>query len=139
MPGHDHALPDRSRSWVTAAALLAMVTSSVLLFLPVVATADDASGTDAQSLVQQQGWATAAVLAVPVLISAAPLLVRGRHRRTATIGSAVLLTAGALVSIASVGLFYLPSAALLVVAAIRSGRSVSSSGSVGRAARWSRR
>lgn len=48
---------------------------------------------------------------------AALLLVPIRHRRWAAIAAAALLAIGVLVSIASVGLFYVPSAALLVVAA----------------------
>lgn len=104
------------------AVLLAGVASLALAFLPLVSTDSAPGGSGRQSLVAQEGWAVALALAVPVLVAAAPLLAPARYRRWVTIGSAVLLTAGALISAASVGLFYLPSAALLVMAAIRAGR-----------------
>lgn len=109
---------DPGRPWVTAAVLLTAAVSLALMFLPLVGT-DDSAGSNRESLIEQGGWAVVAGLAVPVLISAVPLLVPSRLRRWTTVGAGTLLGAGALVSIASVGLFYLPSAALLVVAAIR--------------------
>lgn len=124
MPAQQDSTTDRrarrdpGRPWVTAAVLLTAAVSLALMFLPLISTADSA-GSNRESLVEQEGWAVAAGLAVPVLISAVPLLVPSRLRRWMTVGAGVLLGAGALVSIASVGLFYLPSAALLVVAAIR--------------------
>lgn len=110
------------RTWVIAAVLLTSAVSLALTFLPTVSTATSTGGTEQTgraSLIESQGWTVAATLVVPVLISAVPLLVPVRHRRWATIGSATLFTAGAMVAVASVGLFYLPSAALLVVAAVR--------------------
>lgn len=58
-------------------------------------------------------------LVVPVLLSAAPLLVPARYRFWTTIGSAALLSVFVLLAVASVGMFYLPSAALLGVAGVR--------------------
>jgi hypothetical protein len=125
------------RFWVIAALLLTAGVSLSLMFLPLVSTTSSTVSTTSstegteqtgrQSLIEDEGWGIAAILAVPVLISAVPLLVPARHRLWATIASAALLTAGALVAAASVGLFYLPSAGLLfvavVVAAVRSGTS----------------
>jgi hypothetical protein len=110
------------RSWNIAAALLTAAVSVALMFLPLISTADSSGATDRQSLVAQSGWGAVLGLAVPVLVAVAPLLVPARHRRWATIVAATLLTLGALVSAASVGLFYLPSAALLVVSAVRTRR-----------------
>jgi len=53
------------------------------------------------------------------MVAAVPFLLPGRHRRPATVGSAVLLAVWAIIGMASVSLFYLPSAALAVVAAFR--------------------
>lgn len=62
----------------------------------------------------------APVLLVPVGITAAPLLVkRNPPRRAVRMAAALLLLAWAIVSIASVGLLYLPIAVLSVVAASR--------------------
>jgi hypothetical protein len=124
---------DPSRPWLLAALLLATAASLLLLFLPLVATSETGTegertaGTtssiesrdEQQSLVESAGWGVAGVLAVPVLICAAPLLFSGRRRRVATITAAVLLTTGVVVGAASVGLFYLPSAVLIVVAAVK--------------------
>jgi hypothetical protein len=115
----------RGQTWAIAAVLLTSAVSLSLMFLPLVSTTTSAGGTEQtarESLIENQGWVIAAVLAVPVLISAVPLLVPARHRRWATIGSAMLLATGAVVGAASVGLFYLPSVALLVVAAARTGK-----------------
>jgi MFS family permease len=110
---------DAGRPWLVAAVLLAVAATLILMFLPLVSVDTEPGGTSRQSLVEQEGWAIAAVLAVPVLVAAVPWLASARHRRWVTIGSAALLTAGVLVSLASVGMFYLPSAAALVVAAVR--------------------
>lgn len=110
------------RGWVVAAAVVALVTSLALLTLPTVSTATSTGGTGQtgrESLFVNQGWTIAVTLAVPVLISAVPLLVPTRHRRWATLGAAALLTAGAMLGAASIGLFYLPAVVLLWVAAVR--------------------
>lgn len=61
-----------------------------------------------------------AVLLVPVAITAIPLVVDGRStRRTARLLAAALLLGWVLVSIASVGLLYLPSVLLIALSATR--------------------
>ena len=63
-----------------------------------------------------------AILAVPVLIAAAPLGVRSEWQRGA-VGVAALLTAGfAVVGAMSVGLLYVPNVAILALAAALPGR-----------------
>lgn len=122
---------DPSRPWLLAALLLATAASLLLLFLPLVATSETSmegvsgatpstqSRDERQSIVESQGWGVTVALAVPVVICAAPLLFGGRRRRVATIVATVLLTAGVVVGAASVGMFYLPSAVLMVVAAVK--------------------
>jgi len=110
------------RVWVIAAVLLTSAASVVLMFVPTVTTETESDGVvraGSESLIESQGWAVAVLLAVPVLISAVPLLVPGRHRFRVTIGSAVLLAGGAVLGAASVGVFYLPGVALLVAAVVR--------------------
>jgi hypothetical protein len=128
MPGKSDTAMDHSRNqapgrpWTVAGVSLTAAVSLVLMFVPLISTASSDGGSDRQSLFENEGWMAAAGLAIPVLISAAPLLVPHRHRGLATIAAAALLAIGVLVSIASVGLFYVPSAALLVVAAVRTQR-----------------
>ena len=59
-------------------------------------------------------------LAVPVLVCLVPLLVPARHRRAAAWGSAAILAAGVVISVLSIGVFFLPSVILLAVGAGRS-------------------
>ena len=56
------------------------------------------------------------VVSVPVLVALVPVLVR---RRSAIIASTVLLWIGCILGMLSVGIFFLPSAILMTVAAAR--------------------
>lgn len=75
---------------------------------------------ETRTLPEAQGWASLAVVAVPPLVaSALPLLSRGR--RTALVlrtVAAVLLWGWVVLGALSIGIFYLPSAILMLVAAI---------------------
>ncbi|MEN3608487.1 hypothetical protein AAH979_02990 [Plantactinospora sp. ZYX-F-223] len=127
------SLPSRVRPgirWLLAALLLAVAAGALLLFLPVTtvleATRDSGAASPMmvvrevrQPLVQAQGWGVALLLLVPVLLCAMPLLGTGAARLPVTVAAVVLLGLGVLVSLASLGLFYLPSLVLLVVAAVR--------------------
>jgi hypothetical protein len=121
-PGH---------AWALAAAVLTATVSLLLLVLPLFETQTeqaDGSGLPAtvsserESVLERRDWGVAAALAVPVLVAAAPLPVRRRRAPVAT-AAAVVLGVGVVLGAASVGLFYLPSVVLLVVAAVRSSRS----------------
>lgn len=111
------------RNWVVAAVLLSAAVSTALLLLPsgtsITVSEDGTAQTTRETLLENQGWTVIPVFVAPVLISAAPWLAPVRLRRGATVVSAIVLTAGVALAIASVGLFYLPSVVLLVVAAIR--------------------
>jgi hypothetical protein len=66
------------------------------------------------------GMGAMPVLLVPVAVAAVPVFAGGaRHARTLRIGAAVLLAGWVLLSIASVGLLYLPAALLLAAAAAK--------------------
>lgn len=80
------------------------------------------------------GWCAAVVLTVliepstlllvvpPALVASAPLVVQQRHQPLTTLLAAVILTVWAVVGIAMLGPYFLPSIALLVVEFVRSRR-----------------
>jgi len=80
----------------------------------------DLRSQESRTLAEVQGWASVAIVAVPpVVVSAMPLLPRGR--RTALVlrsAAAVLLWGWVVLGALSVGIFYLPSAILMLIAAI---------------------
>ncbi|MEO3929748.1 hypothetical protein ABGB07_38735 [Micromonosporaceae bacterium B7E4] len=132
------SLPSPARPgirWLLAALLLTAAAGALLLFLPVTTVVEgtvDKGPTSAgvmtpmievrevrQPLVQAEGWGVVLLLLVPVLLCAVPLLGTGAARLPLTVAVVLLLGLGVLVSLASLGLFYLPSLLLLVVAAVR--------------------
>jgi hypothetical protein len=127
-------LQDASRPWLIAAVLVTAAVSLLLLFLPImtVSSGSGQSGVDGTgqssgsgqsrvSLAEQQGFRSALVVAVPVLVCVAPLLFPRGRRRVPTAVAAGVLGVAAVLGIASIGMFYLPSVALLAVAAIKAG------------------
>src|SRR5690349_11582117 len=123
------------KNWFLAALLVTAAVSLLLLLLPLATTSSEQSSapssgsaatqqgettSGSESLLAQNGPWLIAVLAVPVLIAALPLLAGRRRQRAAGWGAAALLGIGALVSILSVGLAYLPSVVLLAIGALRS-------------------
>lgn len=91
-----------ARFWFGAGAIYAVAVSAVLLV----------------ALLGNEGAGVALVLAVPAVLSALPVAAGGQ--RILVWGCIVLLAAFTLVSIASIGLFYLPAVAMLTVGATRS-------------------
>jgi hypothetical protein len=72
------------------------------------------------SLVDDQGWGVAVPLSIPVVVAFVPwALARTRAWRPAVIAAAALMMTFAILGAASVGIFYLPSAVAMVVAASR--------------------
>jgi hypothetical protein len=107
-----------------AALLLAVIGALVAAFAPL-GSAMEVSGspggvmvtrTSNVSLFQTEGAWVLVVVSVPVLVALVPVLVR---RRAARIVSAVLLWIGCVVGMWSVGLFFLPAAIVMTVAAAR--------------------
>jgi hypothetical protein len=106
---------------VVAAFVLAVVGSLVAAFAPLGTTCGatapngvpHCSGTSTFSV---DGTWVLVVVSVPVLVALVPVLVR---RRAAIIASTVLLWIGCILGMLSVGIFFLPSAILMTVAAAR--------------------
>jgi hypothetical protein len=75
------------------------------------------------SLLEGESWWIVWLLFVPVAVAALPLaLAAGRGREVARIVASVLLLFWCALALASVGLFYLPSAIVLLTATVRGRR-----------------
>lgn len=124
------AEPASDRGWLPnlVAVILALSTSVVLFFAPAgtretVTTFDgtpSVTTTERTRLSEMTGYGeggTIALLLVPVAIAGLPLLVRIKGLR---LGMAVLLTLLCLLAGLSIGLFYVPTAIAMWVAAKRS-------------------
>ena len=86
-------------------------------------SADGAGSTSGATMVEVNGYWVLALLAVPVLVAALPLLFRGPAWRTASFVSALLLVGCVIAGIASFGMFFVPAAVAAVVAVVRPGPS----------------
>ena len=74
------------------------------------------------SLLEDQPAPALRAVAIALILAGAPIAVnRSRFRPAARTGSAVLLWVGSIVAGFSIGLFYMPSAAAMTFAAVRSG------------------
>jgi hypothetical protein len=79
-------------------------------------------GVTHRSFLQEQGWGVVVPLSVPILISGIALSLAGtRFRRVAFITAASLLFGFFVLTGFSIGLFYLPSAIAMFVAALPEG------------------
>ncbi len=112
--------------------LLAVATAIVLLLVPtgrqescfVGIGGETSCSSRSTTLPESDGWDVLAVLAIPVVIAGAPLMLGStRLRRPALVVSSLLLLAFAALGAASIGLFYLPAAAAMVIAAVLDARS----------------
>lgn len=134
--------PAAGYTFVVAAAGIALLTGLVLAFAPMSAAVSESGNvtpgpdaTDAEAsseaeartdrqvtretLAESEGWATVAIVAGPLLVLAGvPLLVRRRGPALAVRAvSGLLLLAGTVLGALSFGIFYLPVAALMLMAA----------------------
>lgn len=103
--------------WISAvpaiAFLLTLTASVALLFLPFygsVGVGDGSSGT--ATLIEVNGSGVVLALALPVMLTGTIALVRGRRRLVVSALCTFVLAAFVVLSVASIGMFYLP--ALLV-------------------------
>jgi hypothetical protein len=103
---------------------LAYTTCASVLFLFAPLVTPDTGPSDRRiSLFQSNGWGAVLLFALPVAFAVVPVIRRrSPHVRTLSVASAVLLGTYALLGIATIGLYYLPSVALMVAAAIREPR-----------------
>ena len=121
-----------ARKFTIGAFIAALLLGAVAAFAPLASTGSSSavmdaggkivrttSGPTSVSLVSSQGLWVLVVVAVPIAITLLPVLVPRRGVRTA---AAALLWTACLLGIFSVGLFFLPSAVLMTVAATRPDR-----------------
>lgn len=126
---------ERGRTLVVVSAVLVVLAAAAALFLP---TGSEASttvteGSDPAAVEVsersttlagdirdgEEDWSVALVLLAPVVVAlAAVALDRTRVRRASRMGAAVLLSLFTLLALASVGLFFLPGAGAMLVAAL---------------------
>jgi hypothetical protein len=126
---------DRGRTLVVVAAALVTLAAAAALFLPtgsevttsVTEGADPLTAESSEESTTLAGdirdgdedWYVALVLLAPVAVAlAAVVLDRTRVRRASRMGAAVLLSLFTLLALASVGLFFLPGAGAMLVAAV---------------------
>ena len=110
-----------ARRWSRFTLLSVFATSAVLTLAPIYATAScvsvdggpDVCTTGRESLIEHEGVGAVAILAIPVALAAAPVVF---PRRAVAIAVAVVLSALTLLGAASIGLFFLPAAALSWIA-----------------------
>ena len=113
--------------WSRVTFLSTLATSAVLILVPLYATASCESVDDGpevcttgrESLIEHEGFGAVGILAVPVVLAAVPVVF---PRRFVAISVAVVLSALALLGAASIGLFFLPAAALSWIAVANSSR-----------------
>jgi len=107
-----------TRTLSIVAAVLAVAASVALALVPTYSEATGSGITEHRSLPEAEGGWTLALLAAPVLVTMAPLLVRAPKTAAFTrTAAAAVLALFALASIASVGLLYLPAVTFAVLAA----------------------
>jgi hypothetical protein len=126
---------DSGRTLVIASAALVVLAAAAALFLPTGSevTTSVTEGADPATVELsersttlageirdgEEEWFVALVLLAPVVVAlAAVALDRTRLRRASRMGAAVLLSAFTLLALASVGLFFLPGAGAMLVAAL---------------------
>jgi hypothetical protein len=118
--------------WTVAACVLALCASVALLVLPIYARTTESAVTDAtgevthtstssnETLLQGEGVGSIAILLLPVVIAAVPVVLKNDTRirvwRTIT---AILLLLIVPIGYFTVGGFYLPSAVAMLIAATR--------------------
>ena len=115
------------RRWHAVAFGAAAAAVAVLLVLPAVRTESGTIETDGtttrtestMTLLESQGAGVLWLLGVPLLLTGIPLLARGRGRRTVALVCTALLAVGIVLSLASIGVFFLPPLAAAVLACAR--------------------
>jgi hypothetical protein len=120
--------PARSRAdtFQLSALGFALLASLLLLVVPVFSSATtstnsagvEVSRTSTSTLLEAQGSSVLVLLVVPIVLTLLPYLLRSptRGRAQLTIACTVLLGFGALLALASIGLFYLPALVCSVAA-----------------------
>lgn len=128
----ERTLSRQGLAWAGASLLLALVASIVMLLAPlgteVESTAQSPAAGSVQpaetkvthpSLLQIQGWSVAIPLGIPVVLAGAGVLAALRRARRWLISITVVMGAFVVLGALSVGVFYLPAEAAMIVAGVR--------------------
>ena len=119
---------ERGRILVVVSAVLVVLAAAAALFVPTgteLTVSSSGEETERSTTLWgdirdgEEDWSVALVLLAPVVVAlAAVALDRTRLRRASRMGAAVLLSLFTLLALASVGLFFLPGAGAMLVAAL---------------------
>jgi hypothetical protein len=124
---HTRVSPPVNRLVLFLPLLLAVVATVVLLVVPTGREESISTGPSgvtirssrSTTLVQSDGLDVLVLLAIPVVLTGLPLVFRRpRWRRVALLAASVLLLVLVVLGAASIGLFYLPAAVAMVIAAV---------------------
>ena len=109
------------RNFLIAAVVLAVAATVILIFLPLASTVASTTGaTTFTTLPEQEGNGVISVLLIPMIITAVALIMdRSRYAYFARMAAACIMLIGSLVSLGSIGIFYIPAAGASVTAALR--------------------
>lgn len=119
-------------TWAVVASLaLAVIAAAYLLVVPTYAAESTTimlgpagpgapvSTRSESTLLEAEGWSALVPVLIPVILSAAPLLLNGtRYAAPARLLAAVLLLGFVVIAGFSIGLFYLPNAVAMLLAAL---------------------
>ncbi len=110
-----------ARRWVQIAAFAVVVLASlVLLLVPTYESAKSGSGgtevVTSQSMLEVNGPWLLVLLTMPIVFTAVPLIVHGRIGMIASVVSTALLVLFVIISLITIGIFFVPGAILAVVA-----------------------
>ncbi|HEU5110146.1 MAG TPA: hypothetical protein VFT95_16520 [Micromonosporaceae bacterium] len=114
---------DPSSGWLTAALLATVVASLVVLFVPMVRMVEwtpTDGRSEWRSLFSVEGWRSLLIVGMPMLVAAIPLALPRGRRWLGTAMVTSLMSAGVVLGILTIGLFYLPAVILFIVALLRS-------------------
>lgn len=107
------------RNFLIAAVILAIAATVILMTLPLASTVDSTGKRTFTTLLEQEGTSVISVLLLPVIVTAVALIMDGsRYAYLGRTGAAFIMLIGSIVTIASIGVFYLPAAVASVTAAL---------------------
>ena len=77
------------------------------------------NGVEWRNLLSLEGWGAVLIVGVPVLVAAIPLALPRGGRWLGTVMVTFLMSAGVVLGILTIGVFYLPSVVVFIIAAMR--------------------